>query len=298
MNTPVVIASALAAAGIAVAGWTFLRLQQATESSAVLAQKEAAVRRELTQARQQLAAANERMNRSEQQAASLKEDLGRLFAKNTTPPPSVPTLGSPPAQTGFRAAPLRRTSPLVQRTTPTLRALDTTYHALYRKLRLTPAQIADFKTVLTDATARFDDLGRQAKQRGIGPRDPEIQPLFAQADADYRRAITDRFGEKALPALEHFTETLFLRDAIAQWSTALFYTETPINESQADQLVEVMSKNMRDPAGRVDTAFADGPAMIADATPILAAGQQPHWREFIDDLRKSSFASLMRPIRR
>ena len=44
---------------------------------------------------------------------------------------------------------------------------------------------------------------------------------------------------EAVPVMEHFTETLFLRDGVAQLATELFYTNSPLTEPQ-DHLVHAL----------------------------------------------------------
>jgi hypothetical protein len=113
-----------------------------------------------------------------------------------------------------------------------------------------------------------------------------------------RAKLTLQFGAEAVPVIERFVETVFLRDAVSQVATELFYTTAPLTEPQANQLVDILAKNLRDPVGRLDPAFADASAMIAEAKDLLSAPQLPVWREFIDDLARTSFGSLFRPSRR
>jgi hypothetical protein len=296
MNKPAVIASIVALIGIGFGAWALVRAQRAEKAVAALTQQQATLRTELAQARKHLEDAQQLVARADQQTAALKEDLSQLFSNKSTSAPVANPAGV--TQMGFRASPPRRTSPLTQRTTPTLRALDTSYYALYRQLQLSAAQIEQFKTTLTAATARFEELDRDAKRRGVSSRDVEMQALYAKADAEFRASLTAHFGPKALPALELFTETLPLRDAVTQFGNELFYTDTPLTEAQANRLVEIMSKAMRDPAGRLDPVFAEGKTMVVEAEHVLNATQLPRWREYIEELSRSSFNALFRPSRR
>jgi hypothetical protein len=61
--------------------------------------------------------------------------------------------------------------------------------------------------------------------------------------------------------------------------------------------VAILAKNMRDPAGRLNSTFADGRAMKADAMAVLSPRQLDEWNELIDTPAKTSFAAL-NPTRR
>jgi hypothetical protein len=178
------------------------------------------------------------------------------------------------------------------RNPPSIKSLDTIYPALYRQLKLSPEQSAQFKILAIEVAERFADLDRRAKAEQKRPSDPTMQPLYAAVDAEYRQKLVALVGADAIPAIEHFAETLFLRDAVAYFAGELFYTDAPLQQSQADRLVEVMSKNLRDPNGRLDTVFADGAAMKETAGEFLSPAQFAAWTQFIDDLAKTNFGAL------
>jgi hypothetical protein len=116
-------------------------------------------------------------------------------------------------------------------------------------------------------------------------------------DSELRSTLASRFGENAVPLIERFTETLFLREPVSHVASELFYSDTPLSEAQANQLVDILAKHMRDPAGRLNPTFADGSAMKTDAAAVLSPPQLEVWREFIEYMMKTSFNSLNRPRR-
>lgn len=317
MNRPAILASACAVAAVGCAIWQHAIVRRADATIVRLSDESSRLQNELSNVKQRLEAASQRMVQAELQSASLKDDLSQLFSKKdgATPvtsggrsQPSVPSVNlisparaAPATGSGrsptFMVGGYRRGGPLSLRSMPPGKALDTTYHVLYRQLKLSAAEIEQFKAIMTEAATRFEDLAREAKRKQVRTTDATMQPLYAKADSEMREMLSSLVGAETLPVLEHFTETLFLRDAVAQLATELFYTDAPLTEPQANQLVDILAKNMRDPAGRLNSAFADASAMKTEAEKVLSPPQLVVWRELIDYLVKTSFA-LLNPLRR
>jgi hypothetical protein len=269
----------------------------------------------LKKSEETLSAANARLAQARLYAESLKEDLGRLFPQKSSasiPTPSLPAAATP-MLSATTAPTVRSMAPVPEsrygssmfvagryrgprtsfvRNPPSVRTLDTIYPALYRQLELSPEQASQFKTLAIEVADRFSDLDRRAKSEQKRPSDPTLQPLYAAVDAEYRKKLVDLVGADAIPAVEHFAETLFLREAVVYVAGDLFYTDTPLQESHADRLVEIMSKHLRDPNGRIDTVFGDASAMKAAAREFLSPVQLAAWDQFIDDLAKTNFGLL------
>jgi hypothetical protein len=292
MNRSAIIAGSLAVAALFLAGWEFVVVQRANAKIAETSGDRDRLRGELDNLKARLDAANQRLVQAELQAASLKDDFSRIFSKDRISVPAAGAAGRP--QPGFAVGGLRR-GPFTFRARTS--GLDTTYHALYRRLKFSPTQIEAFKTAMTGARTRFEDFDREAKQKRVGVMDVSMQPLYARVDADLRASLTSQFGAEALPLMERFMETLFLRDTIAQVAVELFYTDAPLTEPQANELVDILAKNMRDPAGRLNSTFADGGAMKAEAVTVLSPRQLEVWNDLIDYLAKTSFNAL-NPTRR
>src|SRR5687767_938301 len=132
MNRIAIAASllALAAGGFAFNEW---RARQRSEAASTqLVAERSRLTGEVSNLKQRLDAANQRLVQSELQSASLKDDFSQIFSK-TAPPTGGGALTS--GQSGFFVGGSRRTgAPSLRLTTP-VKALDTIYHALYRKLK-------------------------------------------------------------------------------------------------------------------------------------------------------------------
>lgn len=307
------LALAVVAAG-GVAAYALRELGKSRDATAAAQRERDDLLQKLKRSEQALSTANERLTQAQLHAESLKEDLGRLFPQKSSAP--VPSSSAPavatPALSGTAPA-VRSMAPTTEirsgssmfvagryrgprtsfvRNPPSLRTLDTLYPALYRQLKLSSDQAAQFKVLAVEIAERFSDLDRRARSEQKRPSDPTLQPLYAAVDAEYRRKLVDLIGSEAIPAVEHFAETLVLREAVVYVAGELFFTDTPLQESQADRLVEIMSKNIRDPSGRIDTVFGDAAAMKAGAREFLSPVQLTAWEQFIDDLARTNFGVL------
>ena len=319
MNRTSIVTSAIAVAAFGAAVYGFVATRRSETAVAELSRDRNRLTAELRTAQQRAASAEERVIHASEQTAALNQDFDALFPRtySTATPaaatkagPGAPSIVAPraplvtsmtaPDQDGSRmprtgfvrgrtfGAPFRGVAPS---------ALESTYHVLYRQLKLSPEQIAQFKAAASEAADRFEELDRQAKQQRVRPTDPSMQPLYLQTEAKLKTKLAEALGTDAMPAIQHFANTLFLREAVVQVANDLFYTPTPLTQPQADQLVEIMWKNMRDPFGNTDPLFADASAMKTEAHGVLSAPQLTVWHTFIDHLAKTSFASLQAPAR-
>jgi hypothetical protein len=276
-----------------------------------------ALQAKLTLSEQTLAAAKEHLMEARLQADTLRADLGRLFPVSGSAPsaiaarqplaPGPSMLPAPPGLTAGSATsgvgnrgnvtmfvPGRYRGPRASfvRTPPSLKSLDTLYPALFRQLRLSPDQAAQFRTLAIELAEQFADLDRRARAEQKRPSDPSLQPLYTAIDSEYRRKLAALIGAEAIPAVEHFAETLFLRDAVAYFASEFYFTDAPVSQAHADRLVEIMAKHLRDPNGRLDHVFADGGAMKLAAQEFLAPVHGAAWELFIDDLARTGFGTL------
>jgi hypothetical protein len=311
--TVAMLALALVASG-GVATYALRERGKSRDANAAVLRERDDLLQKLKKSEQVVSTANERLAQARLHAESLKEDLGRLFPQKSSaaapsPPPSATATPALSATTPavrsmaptneirsggsmFVAGRYRGPRTSFVRNPPSLRTLDTLYPALYRQLKLSPDQAAQFKVLAIEVAERFSDLDRRARSEQKRPSDPTMQPLYAAVDAEYRKKLVDLIGADAIPAVEHFAETLVFREAVVHVAGELFYTHTPLQESQADRLVEIMSKNIRDPSGRIDTVFGDASAMKAGAREFLSPAQLTAWEQFIDDLARTNFGVL------
>ena len=308
-----VVAFSCAIVSGGLAAYAFHELGKSREAIAAAVRDRDDLHAKLKKSEETVSAANARLAEARLHAESLKEDLGRLFPQKSSsstatppfPPAAAPTQSATTTVRSLVPAPENRSGSSMfvagryrgprtsfVRNPPSIKSLDTIYPALYRQLKLSPEQATQFKTLAIEVAERFSDLDRRAKSEQKRPSDPSLQPHYAAVDAEYRKKLVDLIGADAIPAVEHFAETLVLREAVVHVAGDLFYTDAPLQDSHADRLVEIMSKNLRDPNGRIDSVFGDASAMKAAAREFLSPVQLAAWDQFIDDLAKTSFRLL------
>lgn len=282
------LASTIAVLAIGLAGQQWFEHQRAQETITAMSRERDELRVKLETAEKQSAEASQRAAQAKLQATTLREDLGRLFSKENTL--ALRVAAEEKAKSRFRInAKTRAQLQTAPRRIASVRSLETTYQVLYRQLQWSPEQIERFKAIATADATRFAELDEMAKGKGMNPTSAAMQPLYLKADENFRTKASEHFGGNALPAMQHFAETLFLRDGLLQFANELFWTDTPLTEAQANQLVEILWKNMRDGTGRANHRYANPEAMKSEANAVLSAPQLELWRKYIDYHAETSF---------
>jgi len=285
MNAKTTLITVVAALAIGFSIYEFNMLRREREAAA-------AMRAEL-QTMQQRAAAADRQSvalRSELEAArAAKSVLG-----------FKPTLAGAPAQAPAPAvtAPANRSGEdfyLGSMTREQARInkgknLDTALATLYRDLNLTPAQREQFKNLMleteeanqglfpkavADARARNPNFDR-ADQYEIA------QAVWAQTEVDQQAAVRQALGEPAAQALQNYQATGPMRYVVKQLAGNLFNSEAPLQPAQADQLIEIMARNARGPAGKVELVALNVEAAVEQASGLLSPAQIAELRKAAD----------------
>jgi RNA polymerase sigma factor (sigma-70 family) len=123
-------------------------------------------------------------------------------------------------------------------------SLRFTYGPLYRKLGLNAQQIEDFEAALDELNQSSLDIQSAARGQGVSTNDPGLLPLNKTASSpglDKLRAILGNSGFEQFNAYSNVT---FARDSVDSLGAALYYTETPLVATQADQLTKLVAANM------------------------------------------------------
>ena len=107
------------------------------------------------------------------------------------------------------------------------------YQALYRELRLTPAQIEAFEQVkISGVSSSF------AEFRGIGSVTLDAAPVMSDAEKESR--LREILGERGFQRLEEF-ERAPRDNRVTRLASWLYFTNTPLNASQAAQFLDVLA---------------------------------------------------------
>ncbi len=123
--------------------------------------------------------------------------------------------------------------------------LDSRYAALFKQLGLSPAQVDAFKNLLLQKQNAARDVLTAARDQGLDPRTDRaaINQLIAQSNAEADSQIQSTLGAAAYQQYQTFEQTLPQRNTVNQLQQSLSYTGTPLQDTQAEQLVQLLANN-------------------------------------------------------
>ncbi|MFA5058316.1 MAG: hypothetical protein WC485_09400 [Opitutaceae bacterium] len=126
-------------------------------------------------------------------------------------------------------------------------ALDARYSGLFRNLNLSPADLDKFKSLLVEKESALMDVMAAAREQGLNPRDPadraQINSLVQAAQAQVDNNIRQTLGDGQFAQYQNYEQTLPQRNLVNQLSQSLSYTSTPLQDYQANQLVNILAAN-------------------------------------------------------
>lgn len=124
-------------------------------------------------------------------------------------------------------------------------ALDARYAALFKSLRLSPEQLDKFKTLLVEKQSAMQDVVAAARTRGIDPlADPEgLRQMITDTQAAVENTIKATLGETGYAQYQEYQQTIPQRNLVSQLQQSLSYTNAPLSDAQAEQLVGILARN-------------------------------------------------------
>lgn len=161
-------------------------------------------------------------------------------------------------------------------------AIDSRYASLFKSMNLSPEQADKVKTLLADRITTMQDVLNAALDQGIDPRsDPAgFRKLVADAQAGINDNLQSLLGDSGFAQLQTYDQTMPQRNVVNLLQQRLSYTDTPLTQTQADQLVQILATNTPPPAPRLNaegTPMPAGPGggglggIGGDATGIIVA---------------------------
>jgi hypothetical protein len=126
-------------------------------------------------------------------------------------------------------------------------ALDGRYAELFKKLRLTPAQLDQFKNLLVEKQSAMMDVMAAARAQGLDPRRDrdEYRALVAQTQAELDNNIQAVLGDGGFSEYQRYQQTLPQRATAEQFAQRLSYTSTPLSALQTEQLIQIFSQTSK-----------------------------------------------------
>jgi len=147
--------------------------------------------------------------------------------------------------------------------------ISATYGALFKSLNLSPDQLAQFQSLLADKQQAMMDTLQAAREQGIDPRsDPDgFKTLMSQAVAQTDANIQQALGDAGFQAYQQYQQTLPERNVVNSLQQSLSYTQTPLTDDEANQVISLLSQNQPQRAGNgtagTSTGGTPGPGVMA-----------------------------------
>jgi hypothetical protein len=139
-------------------------------------------------------------------------------------------------------------------------ALDSRYAPLFKNLNLSAADLDKFKSLLVEKQGAITDVLAAAREQGLDPRDPadrtQIASLLQNAQAQVDSNIQQTLGDAQYAQYQNYEQTLPQRNVVNQLAQSLSYTSSPLQDSQSQQLVDILAANS--PVGNQGNGSAGG----------------------------------------
>ena len=138
--------------------------------------------------------------------------------------------------------------------------LSQTYGPLFKSLNLTPDQLAQFQSLLADKQQALMDTLQAAREQGINPRtDPDgYKTLVNQAVSQVDASIQQALGDAGFQQYQQYQQTLPERNTVNTLQQQLSYTQTPLTDDEANQMVQLLAQNQPQRAGNGTAGAANG----------------------------------------
>jgi hypothetical protein len=129
--------------------------------------------------------------------------------------------------------------------------ISATYGPLFKSLNLTPDQLAQFQSLLADKQQALMDTLQAAREQGINPRtDPDgFKTLVNQSVSQVDSSIQQALGDAAFQQYQQYQQTLPERNTVNSLQQQLSYTQTPLSDDEANQMVTLLAQNQPQRAG-------------------------------------------------
>ena len=138
--------------------------------------------------------------------------------------------------------------------------INQTYGPLFKALNLSPEQLAQFQSLLADKQQALMDVMQAARDQGINPRtDPDgFKTLVNQAISQTDQSIQQTLGDAAFQQYQQYQQTLPERNVVNSLQQSLSYTQTPLTDDQASQLVSLLAQYQPQRAGNGTAGTSNG----------------------------------------
>jgi hypothetical protein len=122
-------------------------------------------------------------------------------------------------------------------------AVDVQYAALFKKLKLTPDELARVQSLLADRQSALSDALMGARAQGLtGKEARQVANEVARAtQKEINATLKEVLGSPRFNQLQNYERTAPQRATVEHLATRLSYTGAPLTPRQQDQLVQVLA---------------------------------------------------------
>jgi hypothetical protein len=135
-----------------------------------------------------------------------------------------------------------------------------TYAALFKALNLSPEQLNQFEGLLADKQQALMDVMQAAREQGISPRsDPDgFKSLVNTAINQSDTAIQQALGDASFQQYQQYQQTLPERNTVNSLQQSLSYTQTPLTDDEANQMIGLLQQTQPQRAGNGTAGTTNG----------------------------------------
>jgi RNA polymerase sigma factor (sigma-70 family) len=191
---------------------------------------------------EQLRSTVDQLREAEKRVASLaaeKTNDERLLSKRTPNGESAP----PPTRSqAMRADPLTSPEYVEAAQQKFVASLSLRYGPLYRKLKLTPQQIADFESALSESHQGTLDIWTEATKQGLPTNDPSVLKMTSEPILMRDAKLAAVLGS-ALQDYREYDKTFSARAIVTTLAGNIYYTDSPLSPAQGESLAEMVIAN-------------------------------------------------------
>lgn len=152
--------------------------------------------------------------------------------------------------------------------------LDATWGLLFAELHLSPARIAQFKTLVEEYERGRLDLIASAHAQRLAMSDPSLQPIKSELSRVEARKMKEFFTPADFQVYAHYNHDKVVEPYILEFASDIYDTDAPLTVAQAQQLTTIFAANSDRIGGlfvRRDTIRWD--AAVAQAKAVLSPPQ-------------------------
>ncbi|HVS53551.1 MAG TPA: hypothetical protein VHD62_14445 [Opitutaceae bacterium] len=192
--------------------------------------------RDQTALKRQVAEADQRAIDAEKKRASAEAELTEL-RKQPEPAPASRAADAARSRANAMSA---LDNPAMQKfmASSIKSSLDQRYGGLFRQLRLSPAELEQFKDLLAERQMSSLDAVRALQTQGASPAD--LPALMKKVQGEVDESVHTLLGDQRYEQYQNFNQNIASYTLLDQIDRRLSYTNAPLQPSQSDALLRVL----------------------------------------------------------